>query len=186
MSIPDQLRDVIHRILWSDDSQEQGRIFTVIDAARDDTIYPEIVAADAEKTCLLVGEQAHQLAPVAPYLIELDEENPFTRWVLDHGWGKSWGIFVVSTATFLELRHHFRKFLKVADEDGNTLFFRYYDPRVFRIFMPTCTEGQLQTVFGPVDRYFVEGEDDGTIIQYFLRGNNLVRNDIVLSEVTGE
>jgi hypothetical protein len=34
-----------------------------------------------------------------------------------------------------------RRFLRVKDEDG--LVFRFYDPRVMRVYLPTCAAGEL-------------------------------------------
>jgi hypothetical protein len=30
------------------------------------------------------------------------------------------------------------------------LLFRYYDPRVLRVYLPSCRPSELETVFGPV------------------------------------
>ena len=46
----------------------------------------------------------------------------------------------------------------VADEDGQTFFFRFYDPRVLRAFLPTCSPSQLTDFFGPVRAMIVESE----------------------------
>ena len=166
MSDSNDFFNAVNRVLWSSDRQDQGKIYAILDAARDNAIYPKLAESDNKKVCLLMGEQARELATVAPYLIELDEDDPFTQWLLDQGWGKSWGIFAESTATFIGLRNHFRSFLRVANEDGTTLFFRYYDPRVLRVFLPTCDQEQLETMFGPVNRYFTEGEEDNKLIEY--------------------
>lgn len=174
------MHDAVERVLWSAGSQSQSKIFVILDSARDDIIYPRLAESDVQKGSLLIGDQARELAAVAPYLVELDQEDPFTQWLLDQGWGKSWGIFAESEATFIELRHHFRSFLRVGDENGKTLFFRYYDPRVIRVFFPICDSAQLRTMFGPVKQYFVEGEENNTLIQYSLRDNKLVQNIIQL------
>lgn len=175
-----EIRDSLNRILWSGD--EQNRMYAVLDAARDGMIYQRLVESDTEKVCLFIGDQARKLAGVAPYLVGLSERSPFTQWILEHGWGKSWGIFAESDATFIELRHHFRSFLKVInEEDGKTLFFRYYDPRVLRVFLPTCDQTQLLTLFGPVNRYYVEAEKENTLIQYMLSEEKLVQEEIQLA-----
>jgi len=177
MSDLKEVQDAVNRILWPGD--DQNRMYAVLDAARDGVIYQKLAESDIKKACLFIGEQARSLATVAPYLVELSEENPFTQWLLENGWGKSWGIFAESTETFIALRHHFRSFLRVInEEDGATLFFRYYDPRVLRVFLPTCDQAQLLTLFGPVDRYYVEGEAGNTLIQYALREKKLVQEDI--------
>lgn len=54
------------------------------------------------------------------------------------------------------LRRHFRRFLRVTDEQGQPLMFRYYDPRVLRVYLPTCTAEELALVFGPVSAYLIE------------------------------
>ena len=66
------------------------------------------------------------------------------------------------------------------DEDGKSLYFRYYDPRVFRVFLPTCDREQLGTMFGPVGRYYVEGEKSDSLVQYSLRDGKLIQEDIPL------
>ncbi|MCK7502564.1 MAG: DUF4123 domain-containing protein [Comamonadaceae bacterium] len=46
----------------------------------------------------------------------------------------------------------------VTDEEGQEYFFRYYDPRVIRTFLPTCTASELEEFFGVVDRWIVENK----------------------------
>jgi hypothetical protein len=58
----------------------------------------------------------------------------FTNWILEHGWGKNCGIFATSAADLRQMRRHLRTFLVVHDEEGKPLYFRYYDPRVLRVF----------------------------------------------------
>ena len=43
--------------------------------------------------CLYRGELQPDMAEVAPYLVKLDRDAPFTDWVLDRGWGNHWGVF---------------------------------------------------------------------------------------------
>ena len=52
-----------------------------------------------------------------------------------------------------------RIFLTVMTEKKKKLLFRYYDPRVLRPYLPSCTPAELQTFFGPIDQYVIEGED---------------------------
>src|SRR3546814_1808571 len=35
------------------------------------------------------------------------------------------------------VRHHLRRFLRVIGADGKAMFFRFYDPRAFRVVIPT-------------------------------------------------
>ncbi len=176
MANSNQLQDAVNRALWMGDGQNQGGVYAILDAAREPVIYSKLAASNNRKVCLLIGDQARKLATVAPYLVELGETDSFTQWILEKGWAKSWGIFLESKAPFVQLRNHLRTFLRVADEDGNISFFRYYDPRVLRVFLPTCDAKQLETMFGAVVRYYSEGEDVHTLIQYSVRDNKLVEN----------
>ena len=63
---------------------------------------------------------------------------------------------MVSAAPFEEIRRHLRRFLRVKDERGRRLLFRYYDPIVLAAFLPTCTAAELAEVFGPIDAFLVE------------------------------
>jgi hypothetical protein len=47
--------------------------------------------------------------------------------------------------------------LRVETEDGQRLVFRYFDPRVLRVFLPVCTPAEKNDFFGPVYRFFIEG-----------------------------
>jgi len=173
----DQIQKAIHHLF----RHEEGRIplgtYAVLDAARDERIYPALTQADTESLCLYLGDKAEELAAVAPYLLSLTKEDPFTQWLMNYGWGRSWGIFVRSSASLKELHRHFRKFLMVYDEKGTPLYFRYYDPRVLRVYLPTCNESELRTVFGPVDHYFVEGREENQLIEFtWTEKSKLIQN----------
>jgi hypothetical protein len=88
------------------------------------------------------------------------------------GWGESWGIFVRMNDPS-NLRYHLRTFLRVRDEPGRTLLFRYYDPRVLRVYLPTCRPDELKAVFGPIDSYLTEGEDGQSVIEFEFDGSQL-------------
>ena len=162
----DQIQKAIDHLFRSEEGRAPQGTYTILDAARDDKIYPELINADIDSLCLYLGDKAVELANVAPYLLSLKKEDPFTQWLMDTGWGKSWGIFLQSPASLPELQRHFRKFLMVYDEKGTPLYFRYYDPRVLRVYLPTCNESDLQILFGPVERYYVEGKAENQLIEF--------------------
>ncbi len=182
MSYPPHIQKLVDN-LWRDkEDKKVSDIYTILDLAQDEAIYAKMVASDIESLCLYEGEQAIEFEDVAPYLIRLYKGKPFTEWLLDKGWGKNWGIFIQSPAGLEELACHFRCFLKVRDEEGNPLMFRYYDPRVLRAYLPTCTEAELDYVFGPVERYYVEGEKENKIFVFSFE-NRLFRN-VIYSKTT--
>jgi len=66
-----------------------------------------------------------------------------------------------------QLFEHLRSFLKVKEPDDKELFFRFYDPRVLRIFLPTCNAQEVFQFFGPVvNSYLAENDDAKTLLQF--------------------
>jgi hypothetical protein len=69
----------------------------------------------------------------------------------------------------------------VADETGKLLYFRPYDPRVLRIFLPTCDAEQLEFMFGPIEAYFAEAEDPAQALRFSLDAGGLVTETLELA-----
>jgi hypothetical protein len=126
-----------------------------------------------EVECLFRGELERDMAEVAPYLVKLQPGSEFTEWVVGTGWGHHWGSFVVSRQGFLRLRNHLRALTLIYGPDGTPLFFRYYDPRVLRIFLPTCSRAQLKQMFGPVEAFLAENDTGDALSIYRLNGGEL-------------
>jgi hypothetical protein len=142
------------------------QVYALLDGARDPAIVPWIRRRALDYTCLFAGTLTPALAAAAPYLLHLYRGEPFTRELIEKGWGRSWGVFVAAPASLEALRRHFRTFLRVRDERGRRLLFRYYDPRVLRVYLPTCNERELETVFGPVRHYFAEDAEGATVLRF--------------------
>jgi hypothetical protein len=117
-------------------------------------------------TCLYRGPIAPELERAAPFLVHLYQGERFTRELLKLGWGKSWGIFVRGAESMESLRLHFRKFLRVVDERGKRMVFRYYDPRVLRIYLPTCSADELRYVIGRTGSLSAESADASALLVY--------------------
>lgn len=147
-----------------------GRTYMIIDAARDPSIYPALVAHqdDLEMMSLYQGETADNLADVAPYLIRLEAGAPFVRWLTVENWGKSWGIFLRASVDFQAVRRRMRRFTVAATESGQTIMFRFYDPRVLRLFLPIGEPDQLTAMFTDIDAFLMEDEDAQGLISFQL------------------
>jgi hypothetical protein len=152
--------------LWPAGGGSKNQLFAVLDGARNEGIYAAVATSGCEYECLYRGELEPDLAEVAPYLVRLQQDHPFTYWLAGKGWGDSWGIYLQSAASLKEVRQHLRKFLMVYDPDAKPLYFRYYDPRVLRVYLPTCDAEELQKVFGPVQSYLLENEDGTQVLRF--------------------
>jgi len=155
--------------LWPSAGRVGWQVYAVLDAARDERVHPAVLGSGLPHACLYAGRVAPPLARAAPYLVQLAQGSPFTRELLEQRWGEAWGIFALGNATLEELRRHFRRFLEVRTEGGQALLFRFYDPRVMRVYLPTCNARELAYVFGPVGMYLMESEAGG-LLRFHRRG----------------
>jgi hypothetical protein len=147
-------RDEAIATLWR--TQENGGVrrpslYAVVGAAADQRIHPKLVEMqdEMEVACLYKGETAEALATVAPYLVRLNPDLKFFDWWWETGWGKAWGIFAWSVASFETVYEHFRRHTKVRTEDGQVLIFRFYDPRVLTDVWSVLTPDQHRDLLGP-------------------------------------
>ncbi len=160
-----ELRQHIVSTWWPPASARPASVWAVLDCARDPAIYRLLLESRLEFLCLYSGRLARELEMVAPHMVELLPGHRLTDRLLDEGWGRSWGVFVAIDDP-LALRPHLRRLLKVKDEDGRQLLFRFYDPRVLRAFVPTCGHDQLQQLLGPAVAWYAESEDGANLLTY--------------------
>lgn len=154
----DAIAQVLRGILFTEHRDEADmNAYAVLDGAAIPELLDQLYGDEPpEFVCLYRGELEPDLAECAPYLIHLTPESPFTEWLLTHCCGNHWGIFAISGEDIGTVRRHFRNFLIVKDPDGKQIYFRFYDPRVWSIFLPTTVPDELDLVFGPVSSYMVE------------------------------
>ena len=154
---------------------------TVLDAAREPDVLKVLFESKTEYQSLFAGADGAKLAHFAPYLVRLPKESPLLD-ALTHGaWGKSWGIYLTCDQPLLTLHAHFRQFLMVNQPDGKQVYFRFYDPRVLRVYLPTCLPEEVAQFFGPVKYYVMEDEKPDTLLRFSnaVRGVGLRRVPLV-------
>ena len=165
--------------LWN--SSAAPHTFAVLDGAANEGLLDALYGSNGPKfECLFTGDLAPDMAMVAPYLAEMNEGSDFARWAVEGGWGEHWGLFVLSRVELPELWRHLRSLTRIYDPDGKPLFFRFYDPRVLRLFLPTCNAEQLQVIFGPVDRFIVEGPTPEEGLALSIAAGKLVEDKFLL------
>lgn len=147
--------------------------YIILDAARLSIEYEKIFSFSNEWDSLFPSDDEDALADVSAYLIKCSQGDEFSRWVLE-GIGDSRGIFILSRVDFSSLLKHLRGLLNVFTESGEELYFRYYDPRVLRVFLPTCDSQQLKEFFGPIDEFIVEDDGGNRFIYFSLNNDKLV------------
>jgi len=157
-------------------------LYAILDAARDIRVLALLINHKPECQSLYEGIGGAQLAHVAPYLVRLPPDSSMLEVLLAEGWGKSWGVYLTSTADFHEVRRHLRHFLKVRLPDGEQVYFRFYDPRVLRIYLPTCLPEEATQFLGPIKRYVMEGEEPDQLWEFTTRGRGAEKRVLALSQ----
>jgi len=113
---------------------------------------------------LFDGVLADQLGDVAPYLVPIQPHSGYLeRWA--GRWGDNAGILLVTRAEPDPLWDHLRSLFLAEDEEGQEFFFRFYDPRVLRAYLPTCTAAETEEFFGPIRCIYVEADPPTAVLE---------------------
>lgn len=179
------LRQVLNSI-WPPELPSFRRVYAILDGARDESIYTRLDGSFQEYCCLYSGDLAQELRVTAPYLVQLDAEDTIARDILNQGWGRSWGVFLRCDEPMERLRRHLRHFLIVLSQLGARLIFRYYDPRVLRVFLALSSADRLAQFFGPVHSFLFEEAEGEAIVEYFATQGKFYRARASFSSAGGQ
>ena len=148
---------------------ENAKLFAIIDGAQAVELAFTARLMGHSVYTLFSGDMAEAVAHVGPHMVAVGRPLPFLeKWV--ETIGSNAGVLLQTQADFDVLYVHLREIFVVTDEEeGQEYFFRYYDPRVIRTFLPTCTAEELKEFFGVVDRWIVE-DKGGTNYQIWRCG----------------
>ncbi len=160
-------------------STETTNLYCVLDGASVPDLPLRLYETNTPNYCLFRGELPPDLVYAAPYLAMLSPDSEFTEMILNESTANHWGIFFHSRYTIDYMQRHCRGLIKVHDEKGIPLVFRFYDPRVLRKFLPTCNGGELKTLFGNIETFFAETEDGQILSAYSLENESLKQVDLL-------
>lgn len=135
--------------------------YAVLDGCMVDQLPQRLEAARLDHACLFSGQLDPMLEAAAPWVVQLKPGTAFTESVLREGWNAHWGIVLQTAAgtDLAALRQHLRRQLRVSAPGGQSLFFRFYDPRAFRAVVPHLDEAQRREFLGPIRKAWIEGTD---------------------------
>jgi hypothetical protein len=176
--------EAIEQVFWPNGSSRS--VWMIVDCARDRRIYSDLMNSHLIYTCLYSGNLPHQVEAAAPHLVQLEFEDKSTRDLIRRSWTQAWGVFLRCDARMDRLRRHLRTLLTVRTWNGETLLFRYYDPRVLRVYLPTCTSDELKTVFGPIQQMFTEAESGESLTTFQVTQGKLLQQSLDVSSAGRE
>jgi Domain of unknown function (DUF4123)/FHA domain len=165
LDIPLQFPTLHDRLIEELRAQKEP-LYAILDAAREPLVLARVVGCEEEHQSLYEGAGGARLAEYAPYLVALPRGSLFLERIVRDGWGKSWGIYLTCSQPFQEIRKQLRRLLMVRLDGGKQVYFRFYDPRVLQVFLPTCTQEELTEFFGPCQNFLMEGSEPDTFVQF--------------------
>lgn len=107
------------------------------------------LAKHAAPHALYLTTQYAELASCGPVLVAVEPDSPLAQAFTEH-WQASAGIWLESDADEHTLIAHLRSLIHVQLEGGVPAFFRYYDPRITRLWLADLTRGERDRLMGPV------------------------------------
>jgi uncharacterized protein DUF4123 len=121
------------------------------------------------------------LADIGPHIFSV--ADGLMSWYLENGYGNAWGMIILTDAGLDDCVKHLQQYL-VKKENGSNWFFRFYDPRVLKVYLPGCNAIQLREFFGPVHCFITEGENSAKAISFGHEQGVLKKSEIALPTPT--
>ena len=146
--------------------------FVVLDCAVDPSLYAHVKRLEPRAgRCLFAGDIHPEVKKVSPHLLELTPDDPLVPLWRGQGWGKAWGMWITSSADLYTVWSRLRHFTQVKLPSGEgPVLFRFWDPRVFRVYMPLVEGPDVEGWFKGIDAYVVEAEDAKGSIRFTAAG----------------
>ena len=156
MLTPEQLKKVKSELFKNSDTDT----YAVIDGAACPELRFKIYDYQPEYACLWSGKLEPDLEEVAPYMVKLEKNSVFTEWLLSNGHDKHWNVLVESDLDKEPFRKQIRKLLLARTPNGDTIVFRFYDPRVLNLYINNSLSIDLVPFFTGVSRflYFIDSK----------------------------
>lgn len=133
--------DALYQPLFGQTKAAPQKLYAVLDAAKITNLSTILATSELQYRCLFKGDAYKELKDVAPYVIELEEDNAFTRSLFTRAgmpgdlWDKAPGILMRSEGSLDDMWRHFRKFTRVQDEKGKWYYFRFWETAIFAHYL---------------------------------------------------
>ncbi len=123
--------------------------YAVIDLASTQSLRPIITALKpAAAEPLFARSFAPELLEVGPWLVRLSKTSEIARALTRMGADVHWGYFIYTTVDIALLCQSLRRFnLARIPDMPDKMLFRYWDPRVMRVFLEVASHEQRARLF---------------------------------------
>jgi len=100
---------------------------------------------------LFRGSTGEKLWSVAPYLVDISSNEKLVKQIKEMNPVERRVMWLSSSLNIDELRKHLRRFLRMKKEDGDYIYFRFYDPFVANTVFPNLSHEQAVQFFEKID-----------------------------------
>ncbi len=140
------------------------RLYVLLDAARDDAVLRLLAQEECPFEPLFQGGRKERLYGVSPFLVRCRDASRLMDWATSEGLGCV--VFLHSREGLRELAAAMRRLLMVRTEQHEALLFRFYDPRVLRVYLPTCDGREQGLIFAGVERYLLQATEGDALLSF--------------------
>lgn len=152
--------------LWDKAEEKMCNLYALVDSARNDEVFKFLLTDDINYRSLFDGKMDIKFFGVSGFLVECKKDSILFNWLTREAWGKSCAVFFTSRASFKDVLKHLQKLNRVYLEEDDIVYFRYYDPRVLCVYLPTCNNKEIKTFFGEIESFFVESENPEVLTEF--------------------
>lgn len=150
--------------------------YAIIDAASIEELTTQLLIYEPVYRNLFEGKDAMELEEVAPYLVQLDQGDAFTHWVLEEVYGENGAIFIQSSTEIDALATHFRPYLHVSreiphPETGERVrqegVLAFYDPRVLPNWLESVEKERKGAFLSAITYLYYEGISNKSLLHSY-------------------
>ena len=130
--------------------------YAVIDSVAIPMLLANIHKHSVPFLCLYRGEIPIDRVDIVPYIVKLNKNSQFCNWLIEASTKTPCCIYLNSSENITDVRKHLRKFIKAEIPSGKTIYFRFYDPRILKVYLPECELDDERVVYGEIiEEYYI-------------------------------
>lgn len=142
-------------------------LFAILNAAVEQHVPHFLLGSGEPFQFLSEGLAIDQMQPPQVYLAQFTPSSALLPRLLKEGWGKPWITFVTSPHPAPDVANHLRNLMIVSTPDHRPFYFRYYDPRMLQLLLPSFTPQELVQFFGPLQTILIADPADSSRLLEF-------------------
>lgn len=137
------------------------KTYAILDAAKVPFMTVYLERSELPYKCVFKGNAEEEFKDAAPYIVELSDNNDFTRNLFtaagmpSNMWDCEPGIYIRSRASLENLWKHFRKFTKARDRNGKWYYLRYWEPAFFVDYALSLRPEKQTTFIGDCEAFVI-------------------------------